>query len=167
MWFALEQSPTLIILPYHHLFSGVVVFAKSNVPLPICQGKVLSCDLVPLKKCLCGLADFSILCMLRLFEYTRLTVFVEDCSSDLILVPFLNQQPDWCYALADDSTWFGDEEWHFSPWETGGWAGGLPSNFSSVTACAEVPGCFDMQQKMQAVNRASGKSCLSLHSGFP
>lgn len=44
---------------------------------------------------------------------------------------------------------------------------GLPSNFSSVTVCAGVPGGFDAQQKMQPVSRASGKSCVSLHSGFP
>lgn len=120
MCLALEQSPMLIILCHCHPFPRVAAIAKSSLAPWMCQGEVLSWDLVPLKNSLCVWLGWLLSSLHA--ECSRLTIFTEDSrSADLRgifqplvtlwshLLPFLNEQPAWCHLLTDDGAGFGDE----------------------------------------------------------
>lgn len=151
---------------YSYPFSGVVALAKSsNLPLSVCQG-VLSCVWVSHRKCLCVawltsrfFACWDCLNRAGWLSSQRAVVQISSSALSKSATRLMVRISSWQHLV-----WW----WEVTLFTLGGWrlSQGLPSNFSSVTACAGVPGWFDMQQKMQTVSRASGKSLSPCIQGF-
>lgn len=142
---------------YHHPFSGVAALAKSNLSLSVCQG-VLSCDWVSHIKCLCAawltsqfFACWDCLNRVVWLSLQRAVVQISSSALSKSATRLMVRISSWQHLV-----WW----WEVTLFTLGDWrlSQGLPSNFSSVTACGVDPGWFDMQQKMQTVSRASGKA---------